>query len=200
MLHRALSVLSCLAVLQVNTASTQCIPECPMDSIPGGSVQVLTLSPGEHRVLCFNYQYYKLADEKHVTLFDNDEEFCSTADDFFESGPSDVPGIECSVFDMNTTNSPCSHFAVAVRCEWSEDNKSILSFSGQDNEDKSILSSSGQDNEDSDIKSTALGTKEYLGLALQLESTNISLTGYERCNVILNVSWENVGECAAYKL
>lgn len=87
MLHRALSVLSCLAVLQVNTASTQCIPECPMDSIPGGSVQVLTLSPGEHRVLCFNYQYYKLADEKHVTLFDNDEEFCSTADDFFESGP-----------------------------------------------------------------------------------------------------------------
>ncbi len=161
----ALSVLSCLAILQVNTAATQCIQDCPMDSIPGVNVQLLTLRPGEHRVLCFDYQYYKLADEEHVALFDNNREFCSTANEFLDPGSSNVSGIECSVFNVNTTNSPCSHFAVAVRCEWSEDNESILSSS------------------------------EYLRLALQLESTNIMITGYERCNVILNVSWENVGEC-----
>ncbi len=167
MILQAVFLLSSLVLALVSSEDSQCVKNCPGDVTEDFQ---LTLTPGESTVFCLDYQYYELEDEYYVALFNKSRDFCPPSDDKYFDPLASVLNIECTVKNV-TGSSRCNRSAVAVVCEWSEDDVSVP------NNALSLLDS------DNDLR-----------MVIQLKITNWTMTGIDKCNVVLNVSLNTKSE------
>lgn len=171
MILHVILLFSSLVFTSVDSQGSNCVETCPISN-ESDDFQ-LSLTPGRSTVFCVDYQYYKLEDEQNVALFNLSRSFCSIAEKFLDPLAS-VLNIKCSITSVSINGSLCKYSAVALGCELPDDDDDLLF-----NESSALsMLNSGKD----------------LGLALQLTSTNVAMTGFKKCNLFLNVSWNMIGK------